>query len=218
MELVRPAEPFDGLDRAALGLDGEHAAGIDRPAVEDHGAGAAGAAVADLLGAGQVEMVAQGVEQGDPRLEPGLKGLAVDLEGHRDRAGSDDRHARLAPRRGLQLRTGAEDARAESPGRRAPTEEVAAGKTFLRQSTLPAALLPLVLLVEPGLQRREVVEDGRGVHLVLAGDDLERLGPGTALPHGEHGAQALAGLGVAVDRAAVERPFVARRLAEAAVE
>src|SRR5688572_27620336 len=79
MELARPAAPLDGLDGPALGLDGEHGAGVDGLAFEEDGAGAAGAAVADLLGAGEVEVVAQGVEQGDPGLESGLARLAIDL-------------------------------------------------------------------------------------------------------------------------------------------
>src|SRR5262245_15462654 len=42
----------------------------------------------------------------------------------------------------------------------------------------PTALLALVLLVEPLLQRSEVVEDRRRVGLFLAGDHRHRLGPG----------------------------------------
>ena len=48
--------------------DGEREAGIDAPAVDQDGAGAALAAVAALLGAGQVEALAQEVEQRDARI------------------------------------------------------------------------------------------------------------------------------------------------------
>ncbi len=53
---------------------GERQAGIDPPPVDHHGAGAALAVVAALLGAGQVQVLAQGVEQ---------RGAGVEL---RDRA------------------------------------------------------------------------------------------------------------------------------------
>ena len=49
--------------------------------------------------------------------------------------------------------------------------------------------LPLVLLVQPLLQRREVVADGGGVHLARAGDLFQRLLPGPALAHLQHGVQ-----------------------------
>jgi ABC-type glutathione transport system ATPase component len=49
---------FDGLDIAALDRGGEGAAGQARPAVDQHRAGAALAAVAALLGAGELELLA----------------------------------------------------------------------------------------------------------------------------------------------------------------
>src|SRR5262249_7620047 len=49
-----------------------------------HGAGAAGAAVADTLAAGDVEVVAQRVQQGDARLDVGGHRRAVDVEGELD--------------------------------------------------------------------------------------------------------------------------------------
>src|SRR6266545_4075337 len=54
MELVDRAETLDGLDPGVLGLDRQDAAGVDRPAVQEDGAGAARAAVADPLGAGEL--------------------------------------------------------------------------------------------------------------------------------------------------------------------
>ena len=62
--------------------DGERQARIDPPAVDQHRAGAALAVIAALLRAGQVEMVAQRVEQGRPRRDIELRLDAVD--GQRD--------------------------------------------------------------------------------------------------------------------------------------
>jgi hypothetical protein len=44
----------------------------------------------------------------------------------------------------------------------------------------PAALLALVLLGEPALERREVLEDRRGVDLAGAGQLEQRILPGLA--------------------------------------
>ena len=71
VELAAVDQRLGGLDLLALGFEGEHGAGVDRLAVEHDGAGAAGAAVADALAAGDVEVVAQGVEQRDARLDVG---------------------------------------------------------------------------------------------------------------------------------------------------
>ena len=69
------------------GLEGEHGAGVDRLAVEHDGAGAAGAAVADALAAGDVEVVAQGVEQRDARLDVGGDFLPLTVSSKRTGAG-----------------------------------------------------------------------------------------------------------------------------------
>ena len=59
IELIALREPFDRLNRAAVGPHRELAARIHRLAVEQHGAGAALAAVAADLRAGQPEVIAQ---------------------------------------------------------------------------------------------------------------------------------------------------------------
>ena len=57
-------QAFDGHDgRRRLVLDGQRQAGQDRLAVDQHGAGAALAELAAVLGAGQVEIFAQHLEQ-----------------------------------------------------------------------------------------------------------------------------------------------------------
>ena len=104
----------------ALGVDGEHGAAIDGLAVHDDGAGAAGAAVADALGAGQAEPVAQGVEQRDARLDRELVRLAIDLESDRHRTGTHYGRGALAVC-ALFENTGAQSsAEAHSPDKAAP--------------------------------------------------------------------------------------------------
>ena len=71
-------QPLDGGDAGALGLGGQHQAGVHQPAVEDDAAGAAIAGAAAFLGAGEPELVAQHVEQRLLRLAQELDGLAVD--------------------------------------------------------------------------------------------------------------------------------------------
>ena len=58
--------------------DGEREAGIDPAAVHQHRAGAALAVIAALLGAGQIEMVPQRVQQSRPRRKLELPFDAVD--------------------------------------------------------------------------------------------------------------------------------------------
>ena len=65
----------------ALRLDGQFHTGVNRFAVEQHGARTARGAVASLLRAGESGMIAQGVQQGLARLEVQLERLAVDSEG-----------------------------------------------------------------------------------------------------------------------------------------
>ena len=63
---------------------------VDPPPVDDHRAGAALAVVAALLGAGQMQVLAQRIEQGGARVELKLLRGAVHGErhlGHRRRRG-----------------------------------------------------------------------------------------------------------------------------------
>ena len=78
MEQVALGETFDGDDLSAVEAGGERQARIDAPAVDQHRAGAALAAVAALLGAGEIEPLAQQVEQRYPRvLERDVPAVAV---------------------------------------------------------------------------------------------------------------------------------------------
>src|SRR3989338_9092340 len=74
---------------------------------------------------------------------------------------------------------------------------------------LQAALLALVLLDQPDVQRLEIVGHGRGVAPGLAGEGLHRLRPGSRGAHLHHGVELRPDRLVAVDRAAVQRTLPA---------
>ena len=85
------SKALDGRDLAAVLHHGEREARIDAPPVEQHRAGAALAVVATLLGSGQVEMVAQGIEQRGPRRDFELPLHAIDDQANAQLAGRRDR-------------------------------------------------------------------------------------------------------------------------------
>ena len=70
-------QPLDGRHLVALRADREHQATADRFAVEQHGAGPADAVLAADVGAGQMQVVAQGVAQQAPGRHVDLPGLAA---------------------------------------------------------------------------------------------------------------------------------------------
>src|SRR5690349_18485265 len=78
----------------------------------------------------------------------------------------------------------------------------------------PPALLSLVLLLEPRVERREVFDERRRVRFRFSRELRECLWPRLALAEREHRAELRACALVAVDAAGIERPLVARRLAE----
>src|ERR1700722_5146228 len=78
MQVVAVRHALDGLDRVPFGLDGEHQARADEAAVDGDAAGAAVARAAPLLAAGEIELVAQHIEQRELRLAQELGRLAVD--------------------------------------------------------------------------------------------------------------------------------------------
>lgn len=77
-ECAGRAQALHGRDLAVLVLDGQGEAGIDALAINEHGAGPAGALVAALLRARQMKMVAQQVEQGCSRIDVDIDGRSVD--------------------------------------------------------------------------------------------------------------------------------------------
>src|SRR4030042_2287 len=83
VELVARGQAFDRFHRLAVGADGEIHAGVNRSSVEEDGTAAALAPVADSLGAGEVELVAQDVEERFVGLDGEADLLAVDGQGDR---------------------------------------------------------------------------------------------------------------------------------------
>src|SRR5690606_1476834 len=83
---------------------------------------------------------------------------------------------------------------------------------------LPAAGTAFVLLPEPLLQRREVLEHRRGIHGLAAGQLLQRLLPRLAGALGQHRPELLARGLVAGEGALVQRALVAGRVAQRLVE
>jgi hypothetical protein len=75
-------EAFDRRHRAAVAVDAQHEARQHRLAVEEHGARAALAEFAAMLGAAEVQVLTQDLEQRFVRREGDLGGFAVD--GQRD--------------------------------------------------------------------------------------------------------------------------------------
>src|SRR6202162_1526101 len=73
-------QPLDRGDLLSLDFVREEETGTDALAVDQHRAGAAGAPVADDLGAGQPEPFAQSVGENDARLDGERVKLAVDVE------------------------------------------------------------------------------------------------------------------------------------------
>jgi hypothetical protein len=70
MQLLALGESFDGGDLMAFAGDRERQAGKHASPVHPDRARAAGALVAVLLGARQIEVLAQRVEEADTRLDP----------------------------------------------------------------------------------------------------------------------------------------------------
>src|SRR5262245_16604673 len=93
MQVAVGGETLDGLDRRAVGLDGEHHAALDRDAVVDHRARAAIARIAADVRAREVEVVAEEVHEEAPGLDLALVALAVD--GDRDPLRRDRLHQLL---------------------------------------------------------------------------------------------------------------------------
>ena len=73
-------EAFDGGDGARTNLDREEIAGEHRLLVDEDSAGATFAAVAGALGAGEVEALAQDVQERVPELDVQALRLAVYIE------------------------------------------------------------------------------------------------------------------------------------------
>ena len=82
MERPVRGHAFDGGDAPAVLHRRQHEAGIGAPAIDQHGAGAAGAEVAAFLGAVKLQPLAQHVEQGGGSRHRQAMPGAIDLERH----------------------------------------------------------------------------------------------------------------------------------------
>ena len=78
MQLAALGQPFDRGDLAAIGLNRQHGAGLDRLAVEQHGAGAAVRRVAAYVRAGQDQLLADELHEQLARFDFAVEALAVD--------------------------------------------------------------------------------------------------------------------------------------------
>src|SRR5882724_10085467 len=85
-----------------------------------------------------------------------------------------------------------------------------------RTTDLPAASLTLVLVLEPFLERREVLEDRARIHVALTGQLEQRVLPRLARAQRKHLLVQRARFLVVVDRALVQRPGEAGLLAQRA--
>ena len=75
------ARPFDGGDAVAVRLHGVHQARAHRRAVEHHRAGAADAVLAADMRAGEIQVLAQPVDQRGARGDMAGAFHAVDVDG-----------------------------------------------------------------------------------------------------------------------------------------
>src|ERR1019366_6842305 len=73
-------------------------------------------------------------------------------------------------------------------------------KPVVHGALIPANLVPRILLVEPFLQRRKVIEDGGRIHLPLARQGFECVRPRAALAHRQHLGELRARGFISVDR------------------
>ena len=80
--MLRRAKPFDRGDAIALMHDRQRQARIDAPSVDDHGAGAALAVIAALLGAGEMQMFAECIQQRRAGIDIEFTHGAVHRERH----------------------------------------------------------------------------------------------------------------------------------------
>ena len=80
VQFVAFGNAFDGGDIGAVGLTDQHGAGFDRAAVDMDDTGTALAGVTADMGAGQIQMIAQQMDQQRSVLEFGRNCLAIHLE------------------------------------------------------------------------------------------------------------------------------------------
>ena len=114
-------QAFDGLDRGAVDLGGGHQAGLDQTAVDEHRTGAAFARAAAFLGAGQVQLVAQQIDETQMGSDGQMPRAAVEGEGNlavRHRSAPERRCGcrNLPTRRSAHVQRSRRRHRDDSPG------------------------------------------------------------------------------------------------------
>src|SRR2546427_8302014 len=82
----------------------------------------------------------------------------------------------------------------------------------------PADRLSFDLLVQPGIERLEIIENGGRVHLLCPGNLFERVRPGARQAPRKHCVQPLAGLGTFINRATMDRQRAACGLRKRAMK
>jgi hypothetical protein len=83
MQLAMLRQPFNCRNFIALMHDGEGQAGIHPPSVHEHRARSTLPVIASLLGAKEVQMLPQRIQQCHPGLQPYPMLLAIHLQDHR---------------------------------------------------------------------------------------------------------------------------------------
>ena len=111
MQVRRRAQALDGRDAIALVHHGEREAGVDPASPGDDRARAALAVIAALLGPGEMQVLAQRIEERGPRVELELAGFAVHVERHHRDNGVSRGGVLLGQQRyrGRRHRRGADD-------------------------------------------------------------------------------------------------------------
>src|SRR5690348_12369710 len=97
---ARSRQALHGGDLPARALHDQGQAAVHPAPVDQHGAGAAGALVAALLGPGEPRFLAQPVEQGGPGRDDGGPVAVVDPQRDLHAASEVERHCRSLPGRG----------------------------------------------------------------------------------------------------------------------
>src|SRR3954447_15895555 len=139
MELVTVGEPFDRDDLVPGSGDREGQAGEHPAAVDPHGAGPARALITALLAPREIQVLAECVQQADPRLQVDDVPSAVDLERHPNAPRSFNVPMNVEKCHG-----------AASPTAGMSREHLAVSRTFVPGSPPGGSLVPPWTCLTPG--------------------------------------------------------------------
>jgi hypothetical protein len=85
VKIIRLTDPLQRGDLIAFMQSGQRETGKHAPAINVHCAGPALAMIASLLRAGQLEMLAEAIQERSARIDPQIVLLAINPERNRDR-------------------------------------------------------------------------------------------------------------------------------------